>query len=176
MGRIDKSVFRATGSVIFGDVTIGEDCGIWYNAVLRADTDRMEIGARTNIQDNAVLHVDAGFPIEIGEGVTVGQGAILHGCKIGSNSMIGMGAIVLNGAKIGRDCLIGAGALVPGGMEVPDGHIAFGSPCKVRRPMTEDEISGNVESAEEYIHLARLHAGKGAAGAQENAAGSGDES
>ena len=155
MGTIDKSVFIAAGSHIIGDVTIGQNCGVWYNAVIRADTDRIVIGDNSNVQDNAVLHVDEGHPMTLGEGVTIGHGAILHGCSIGDNTVVGMGAIVLNDAKIGKNCVIGAGAMVPGGMEVPDGHIAFGSPCKVRRAMTEEEIAGNRENAEEYIALAK---------------------
>ena len=155
MSKLDKTVFVAPGSHIIGDVTIGKDSGVWYNAVIRADTDRIEIGAESNIQDNAVLHVDEGHPMQIGDGVSIGHGAVLHGCSIGDNTVIGMGAIILNDAKIGRNCMIGAGAMVPGGMEVPDGHIAFGSPCKVRREMTEEEIAGNRENAEEYVMLAR---------------------
>lgn len=155
MSKIDRSVYIAPGSHIIGDVTIGKNSGVWYNAVIRADTDRIAIGENTNIQDNAVLHVDEGHPMQIGDGVSIGHGAVLHGCSIGSNTVIGMGAIVLNDAKIGKNCMIGAGAMVPGGMEVPDGHIAFGSPCKVRREMTEEEIAGNTENADEYVMLAR---------------------
>ena len=107
-------VFQAAGSVITGDVTIGRDCGVWYNAVIRGDEVDIHIGDRTNIQDNAVVHGDPGNPVWIGSGVTIGHGAIVHGCSIGDNSLIGMGAILLNGARIGRDCIIGAGALVNG--------------------------------------------------------------
>ena len=155
MSKLDKSVYVAPGSRIIGNVTIGKNSGVWYNAVIRADTDRIVIGEESNIQDNAVLHVDEGHPMQIGDGVSIGHGAVLHGCSVGDNTVIGMGAIVLNDAKIGKDCMIGAGAMVPGGMEVPDGHIAFGSPCKVRRPMTEEEIAGNRENADEYVMLAR---------------------
>lgn len=154
MSKIDGSVYIAPGGRIIGDVTIGKNSGVWYNSVIRADTDRIVIGENTNIQDNAVLHVDEGHPMQIGDGVSIGHGAVLHGCSIGDNTVIGMGAIVLNDAKIGKNCIIGAGSMVPGGMEVPDGHIAFGSPCKVRREMTEEEIAGNTENADEYVMLA----------------------
>ena len=96
MNKIDKSVFLAPGSFVIGDVTIGKDSGVWYNAVIRADTDSIVIGERSNVQDNAVLHVDPGNPIRLGDGVTIGHGAILHGCDVGSNTVIGMGAIILN--------------------------------------------------------------------------------
>ena len=120
----DGQVFQAAGSVITGDVTIGRDCGVWYNAVIRGDEVDIHIGDRTNIQDNAVVHGDPGNPVHIGSGVTIGHGAIVHGCSIGDNSLIGMGAIILNGARIGRDCIIGAGALVTQGTEIPDGSVA----------------------------------------------------
>ena len=155
MSKIDRSVYIAPGSHIIGDVTIGKSSGVWYNAVIRADTDRIVIGENTNIQDNAVLHVDEGHPMQIGDGVSIGHGAVLHGCSIGSNTVIGMGAIVLNDAKIGKNCMIGAGAMVPGGMEVPDGHIAFGSPARVRREASPEDILENRRNAEVYTDLAR---------------------
>ena len=112
----------------------------------------------SNIQDNGVLHTDAGFPSRSGRGCTIGHGAILHGCTIGDNTLVGMGAIVLNGAKIGRDCIIGAGALVPQGMEIPDGSLAFGSPAKVRRALTEEEVRSNRAAAEFYCREAAEYA------------------
>ncbi len=155
MTRIHESVFLARGSVVTGDVTIGRDCGIWYNAVVRGDEEKVVIGERTNVQDCAVIHCDPGHPAVLGDGVTIGHGAIIHGCRIGDNSLIGMGAIILNGAVIGRDCVIGAGALVPGGMEVPDGHIAFGSPARIRREASPEDIRENRRNAEVYTDLAR---------------------
>ena len=150
MAVIDKSVYLARGSVVTGDVTIGEGCGIWYNAVIRGDEDSVVIGPGSNIQDNAVIHVDRGYPVRIGEGVTVGHGAILHGCTVGDNSLIGMGAIVLNGAVIGRDCIIGAGALVTGGTRIPDGLVAFGNPAVV----SPEGASQNRRNALFYRNLA----------------------
>lgn len=152
--KIAKTAHVAPGAAMVGDVTLGEQSSVWYNAVLRADNDVIVIGERSNIQDGCVLHVDAGCPIRIGDGVTVGHGAILHGCSVGDNTLIGMGAILLNGAKIGANCIIGAGALVTQGMEVPDGSLAMGMPAQVRRPVMMEEIQGNFRSAEEYCRHA----------------------
>ncbi len=154
MAEIEKDVYLARGSVVIGNVTIGEGCGIWYNAVIRGDEDKVEIGRGSNIQDNAVIHVDAGHPVRIGEGVTVGHGAILHGCTVGDNSLIGMGAIVLNDAVIGRDCIIGAGSLVTGGTFVPDGSVAFGNPARIRKETGPRGIEDNRRNALFYRQLA----------------------
>ena len=126
--------------------------------MLRSESETIEIGEDTNIQDNCVLHTDTGFPMTIGRGCTIGHAAILHGCTIGDNTLIGMGAIVLNGAKIGQNCIIGAGALVPQGMEIPDGSLAFGSPAKVRRALTEEEIAANRATAAFYCREAAEYA------------------
>lgn len=152
--KIAKTAHVAPSAAVIGDVTLGEQSSVWYNAVLRADNAAIVIGERSNIQDGCVLHVDEGCPIRIGDGVTVGHGAILHGCSIGDNALIGMGAILLNGAKIGANCIIGAGALVTQGMEIPDGSLAMGMPAQVRRPVTGEEIKGNLRSAEEYCRHA----------------------
>lgn len=152
--KISPAAHIAPGAAVVGDVTLGAQSSIWYHAVLRADNDVIVIGERSNIQDGCVLHVDEGCPIRIGDGVTVGHGAILHGCSIGDNALIGMGAILLNGAKIGANCIIGAGALVTQGMEIPDGSLAMGMPAQVRRPVTGEEIKGNLRSAEEYCRHA----------------------
>lgn len=155
MSKIASTVYEAAGSVVEGDVTIGEDCGLWYNAVVRGDEDSITIGKHTNVQDNATIHEDAGYPVKIGNGVTIGHNAIVHGCTIGDNSLIGMGAIVLDGAKIGKNCIIGAGALVTHNTEIPDGHMAFGSPAKVVRVCTDEEIAANKHNAKVYVDLAR---------------------
>lgn len=155
MNKIDKTVFRAEGSIVSGDVAIGPNCGIWHNAVIRGDEDCITIGANSNVQDNATVHVDPGFPVHIGDGVTIGHNAIVHGCSIGDNTLVGMGAIVLNGAKIGNDCIIGAGALVTEGKEIPDGTVWFGSPARQAREMTEDDIAANRHNAAVYVELAR---------------------
>ncbi len=142
---------HAEGSRIIGNVTLGRDSSVWYNAVIRGDEDRITIGERTNIQDNCVLHVDRGFPMDIGSDVTVGHGSILHGCSVGNNTLIGMGSIVLNGARIGSNCVIGAGTLITQNKEIPDGMLAFGNPVNIVRPLTDDEIRQVGASAEHYV-------------------------
>ena len=155
MADIDSTAYLAQGAVVTGDVTVGADLGIWYNAVIRGDEAPIQIGARSNIQDNATVHVDADAPVRIGEGVTVGHNAIVHGCTIGDNTLIGMGAIVLDNAVIGRDCIIGAGALVTEGKTVPDGTVWFGSPAKQARQMRPEDIEANRHNAGVYVDLAR---------------------
>ena len=151
MKDIHESVFLAPGSHVIGDVTIGENCGIWYNAVIRGVSNAIIIGKNTNIQDNAVLHLDGEQPMHIGDNVTIGHGAIIHGCTIGNNVLIGMGAIVLNGAVIEENCIIGAGALVTGGKQIPAGSMVYGNPAKVVRELSEDEIASINESAYHYV-------------------------
>ncbi len=148
-----KKLFIAQGAVICGDVTLGDKVSVWYNAVIRGDMAPITIGDESNVQECSVLHVSEDMPLTIGNGVTVGHGAILHSCTIGDNSLIGMGAIVLDGAKIGKNCIVGAGALVTGGTEIPDGSLVIGSPGKVRRETTDAEIKANRKNAEEYIVL-----------------------
>jgi len=148
---IDPSVFVAPNATVMGDVTIAQGCSVFFGAVIRAEKASITIGPETNIQDNCVLHVDEGFPINLGKGVTVGHSAILHGCTVGDNSLIGMGAIVLNGAVIGRNCVIGAGALVPQNAVIPDGSLALGCPAKVRRETTEDDLASNARAAAHYV-------------------------
>ena len=133
---MSKNSFIAKGAHVVGKVSIGENVSIWYNAVVRADTNTITIGCDTNIQDNATLHTDAGFPVQIGAGVTVGHNAVVHGCTVGDNTVIGMGSIVLSGAVIGSNCIIGAGSLVTGKMRIPDNSLAFGNPAKIFRPVT----------------------------------------
>ncbi|HIV16591.1 MAG TPA: gamma carbonic anhydrase family protein [Candidatus Alectryocaccobium stercorigallinarum] len=154
--KID-GVHIADNAVVCGDVTIGKDSSVWYGAVIRGDDDKITIGERTNIQDNCVLHCDEGFPITVGDDVTVGHGAVLHGCTVGDGSLIGMGAVVLNGAKIGKNCLVGAGALVTGKMDAPDGSMIIGSPAKVKRELTEEEVAENMHSAVFYVECAKEH-------------------
>lgn len=151
MASIDPGAITLRGSVVEGDVTLGKDVGIWYNAVLRADCNSIVVGEGTNIQDNCVVHVRKESGTVIGAGVTIGHGAIIHGCTIGDNTLIGMGAIIMDDAVVGRDCTIGAGALVTRGKVIPDGSIVFGNPAKVIRPATEDEIAFNAESAQAYV-------------------------
>lgn len=152
---IPETAYVAPGAVVLGDVTVGTDVGIWYNAVVRGDRGPIVIGNSSNIQDNCVVHVDDGYDVVLGKNVTVGHGAILHGCRIGDNTLIGMGAIVMNGAKIGNNCVIGAGALVTQGMEIPDHSLAFGNPAKIKRGVTEEEIQANLRNAKIYVEEAR---------------------
>ncbi len=153
MSDVESGAWVAPGARVVGDVTLEPDCSIWYNAVIRADEAPVTIGARTNVQDNAVVHVSAGHPVVLGEGVTVGHGAIVHGCTVGDNSLIGMGSIILDGARIGRDCIIGAGSLVTQDTVIPDGHMAFGSPAKVVRALRDDEVEANRANAASYVEL-----------------------
>ena len=154
---IDPSAFVAPNATVMGDVTIGAQCSVFFGAVIRAEQDAITIGTGTNVQDNCVLHVDKGFPLTLGSGCTVGHGAILHGCTVGDNSLIGMGAIVLNGAVIGRNCIVGAGALVPQNAVIPDGSLVVGCPAKVRRAVTEDDIAANIRSAAFYVEEGRAY-------------------
>jgi len=149
--QIHPSVWIAEGAVVVGDVTLAENVSVWFTAVLRGDTESLTVGANSNIQDGAVCHADPGFPLIIGEGVTVGHRAIVHGATVGDDSLIGMGAIVLNGATIGDNCIVGAGALVTQNKDFPDNSLILGSPAKVVRALTEDEIAANRRSATEYV-------------------------
>jgi len=151
--KIDKNATVMRGAVISGNVTLEEGVSVWYNSVLRGDLAEIKVGKNSNIQENTVVHLDNDLPCIIGEGVTVGHSAILHGCTVGDNTIIGMGAILLSGAKVGKNCIIGAGALLTGKADIPDGHLAVGSPAKVVRPLTEAEIEGCRANAEEYLHL-----------------------
>lgn len=144
----------APGAVVRGDVEFGENCSVWYNAVVRADSAEIRVGAGTNIQDGCVLHVDEGFPLRLGEGVTVGHGAILHGCTVGDNTLVGMGATVLNGAVIGRDSIVAAGALVPQGHTYPDGMLLLGVPARAVRALSAEEIAQNRQNAAHYVAAA----------------------
>ncbi len=152
---IDKSVFIAPGAQVIGDVTMGKDCGVWYNAVIRGDSREVVIGERTNIQDLACLHVDKNYKLRIGDNVTIGHSAIVHGCIVGNDVLIGMGAIIMNGAQIGDNCIIGAGALVTENMIIPDGMMAYGSPAKLIRALNEEEKHGILENAEIYVGHAK---------------------
>ena len=149
-----RDVFLAEGAVVVGDVTLGSRSSVWHNAVLRGDCAPITLGAGSNVQDCAVLHGADGFPVVVGDGVTIGHGAIVHGCTVGDNTLVGMGAIVLNGACIGSDCIIGAGALVTQGTVIPDGSVAYGTPARVVRPATEEDCAANRENAREYVRLA----------------------
>lgn len=147
--------FIAPGAIVLGDVTLGEDVGIWYHATVRGDRAPIVIGERSNIQDNAVVHVDADHTVIIGKNVTIGHGAIIHGCEVGDNTLIGMGAIIMNGARIGKNCIVGAGALVTQNARIPDNSLVLGNPAKIKREVTEEEIAANLRNAESYVEEAR---------------------
>ena len=148
---LDPTAFVADGARIVGAVTLGAQASVWYNAVLRADGDTITVGARSHLQDNVSVHVDRGSPVVIGEDVSVGHNAVVHGCTIGDGSLVGMGAVVLNGARIGAGCLIAGGAVVLEGAEIPDGSLVAGVPAKVRRALTDDERAGLLRNAEAYL-------------------------
>jgi carbonic anhydrase/acetyltransferase-like protein (isoleucine patch superfamily) len=147
---VSEDVWIAPGCFVIGDVVLGERASVWFGATLRGDNERITVGYGTNIQENAVLHTDMGYPLQIGEGCTIGHKAMLHGCRIGDNSLIGMGATVLNGAVIGKNCLIGAGALITEGKVIPDGSLVMGSPGKVVRELDAEAINALRKSAHSY--------------------------
>jgi len=147
----DGFYWIAPTACLIGDVTLGEDAGIWFGAVLRGDNERIVVGSRTNIQEGCTLHTDMGYPLAIGEDCTIGHNAILHGCTIGDGSLIGMGAVVLNGAKIGRGSLVGARALVTEGKTFPDHSLIVGSPAKAVRTLEADAIESLRRSAKHYV-------------------------
>lgn len=148
---MEKTVYIAPDAVLTGDVTLGDKVNIWYGAVLRGDSGAITVGDGTNIQDRCILHEK----ITLGKNCTVGHGAIVHGCTVGDNTMVGMGAIILNGAVIGNNCIIGAGALVTGKTDAPDGSVLLGSPAKVVKSATPEQIADNRCSAAHYVELAQ---------------------
>lgn len=155
--NIDKTVFIAESADIIGKVNIEKNVNIWYNTVIRADDQSITIGENTNIQDGCVVHVGNDIPTVIGKNVTIGHKALIHGCTIGNNTLIGMGSIVLDGAKVGEYTLLGAGSLVPPGKEIPSGVLAIGSPAKVIRELSDIEKENLVKSALKYIETANNH-------------------
>lgn len=148
----------APSAAVIGNVTLAEGVGVWFGAVLRGDNEPIVVGRDTNLQEHTVLHTDPGFPLAIGAGCTIGHRAIVHGCTIGDNVLVGMGATVINGANVGDDCLIGAGALIPEGRVIPPGSLVVGIPGHVVRPLTAAEIAGNRASAEHYVAAWRRYA------------------
>jgi carbonic anhydrase/acetyltransferase-like protein (isoleucine patch superfamily) len=153
--RTEGEHFVANSAVVIGNVLLRANASVWFNAVIRGDNELITIGENSNVQDGAVLHTDPGSPLVIGSHVTIGHKAMLHGCTIGDNSLVGINAVVLNGAKIGRNCLIGANALVTEGKEIPDNSMVLGSPGKVVRELTPEQIAGLRKSALHYVENAR---------------------
>lgn len=148
----------APTAVLIGKVVVSEGVGIWFGSVLRGDNEPISIGENTNVQENCVMHTDPGYPLTIGDGCTIGHKAMLHGCKIGDNSLIGMGATVLNGAVIGDNCLVGAGALIPEGKVIPDNSLVVGMPGKVIRQLDDNAVQGLKASAQHYVANAKRFA------------------
>ncbi|MEV8032505.1 gamma carbonic anhydrase family protein [Streptomyces sp. NPDC086182] len=155
--QVDQEAFVAPTSVVIGDVTLNAGASIWYGAVLRADGGPVVIGADSNVQDNCTLHVDLGFPLTVGERVSIGHNAVVHGATVEDDCLIGMGATVLNGAVIGAGSLVAAQALVPQGMRVPPGSLVAGVPAKVKRPLTDEEREGISLNGAFYVELAKAH-------------------
>ena len=154
----DGRYWIADSAVVIGRVRLKTDASVWFNAVLRGDNEWIELGERSQIQDNAMLHTDPGFPLTIGENCVIGHNVVLHGCRIAANSLIGMGAVVLNGAKIGRNCLVGAGAVVTEGKEFADNSLIVGSPARVVRALDEKAAQGIADGAEIYVRRLRQYA------------------
>jgi len=153
--RAEGEYFVAESATVIGNVLLHANASVWFNAVIRGDNELVTIGENSNVQDGSVLHTDPGSPLLIGSHVTIGHKAMLHGCTVGDNSLIGINAVVLNGVKIGRNCLIGANALVTEGKEIPDNSMVLGSPGRVVRELTPPEIEGLRKSALHYVENAR---------------------
>jgi carbonic anhydrase/acetyltransferase-like protein (isoleucine patch superfamily) len=147
----DGDYWVAPDAVVIGRVRLSAGVGIWFGSVLRGDNEPIVIGAGTNLQEHVVIHTDPGYPVTVGAGCTIGHRALLHGCTVGDNTLVGMGATILNGAVIGRDCLIGAGALVTEGKHIPDGSLVVGMPAKVVRPLDDAAIARLGQSARNYV-------------------------
>ena len=156
--QVHESAYIAPTAIVAGDVSLAAEASVWFGAVLRGDCEAIRVGPRTNIQDNAVLHADYGFPCTLGAGVTVGHGAIVHGATIGDNVVIGMKAVVQNGAKIGENSLIAVGAVIPEGADIPPGSLVMGLPGKIKRPLEPHEIDRNRLGADHYVENSRRFA------------------
>ena len=153
--QVADTAWVADNAQVIGEVTLAADSSVWFGATLRGDTATIHIGEGSNIQDGSVVHADHGMPVTVGRHVTVGHQVTLHGCTIGDGSLIGIAAVVLNGAKIGKHCLVGAGALVTEGKEFPDGSMILGSPARVVKTLSPEQIEGLRQSAQHYIDNAR---------------------
>lgn len=150
-----KGHFVAPNAAVIGNVTLGDRTSVWFSCVLRGDAERIEIGDGTNIQDGSVVHADPGYPCIVGNNVTVGHNAMLHGCTVGDGSLVGINAVVLNGAVIGKGCLIGANALVTEGTVIPDGSLVLGSPAKIKAQLSLEQQADIAGNADHYVANAR---------------------
>ncbi|MGP2440064.1 gamma carbonic anhydrase family protein [Streptomyces sp. JW3] len=158
--EVAGAAFVAPTASVIGDVTLGAGASVWYGAVLRGDAERITVGADSNVQDNCTLHADPGFPVTVGERVSIGHNAVVHGATVEDDCLVGMGATVLNGAVIGTGSLVAAQALVPQGMVVPAGVLVAGVPAKVRRELTREEREGLTLNGTRYAGLAKVHRGE----------------
>ena len=154
---IAPSAWVADSAEVIGQVEVADEASVWYGTVIRGDNDRISLGRRSNVQENSVLHTDSGIQLTVGEDVTIGHQVMLHGCTIGDGTLIGIQSVILNGARIGRNCLVGAGALVTEGKEFPDGVLIVGSPAKVVRELTPEQIARLKASAAHYVHQQQRH-------------------
>ncbi|MGF6273830.1 carbonic anhydrase/acetyltransferase-like protein (isoleucine patch superfamily) [Massilia sp. UYP11] len=154
--EIDPSAYVADTATLVGNVTLAANASVWFGATLRGDNERITIGENSNVQEGTVMHTDPGYPLDIGKNVTVGHQAMLHGCTVGDGSLIGIQAVVLNGARIGKGCLVGAGALVTEGKEFPDHSLILGSPAKVVRTLTQEDLLRLERTAASYVARGQL--------------------
>jgi carbonic anhydrase/acetyltransferase-like protein (isoleucine patch superfamily) len=157
MTTIHESVFIAPGATVMGDIVIEENASVWFHTTIRAEHSSIHIGKCSNVQDNCVIHVSRDDSVTIGENVTIGHSAIVHGCTVGNNTMIGMGAILMNGASIGSNCIIGAGSLITRNTVIPDNSLVLGSPGKIIRTVTFQEIQANIVNAKMYVDEAQIY-------------------
>lgn len=155
--KTDKAEFIAENSVIVGDVTLGEGSSVWYGAVIRGDDESISVGKNSNIQDNCTVHCTPGYPVKIGDNVTVGHNAVVHGCEIGNGSLIGMNATVMNGAVLGKNCLVGAGALVTEHKVFPDNSLIIGVPAKAAGVLKEEDVQKLLQNASHYADKAKKY-------------------
>lgn len=158
--EIAPGVFIANSATVLGNVILEENVNIWFQAVVRSENAKIVIGKNSNIQDNCTCHTDTGYDLTLGENVTVGHNAIVHGCTIGNNTLIGMGAICMDGATIGNNCIIGAGTVVLEGRVIPDGSVAVGNPARIIGKTSPEQIEANIENASHYVELAKLYSVK----------------
>jgi len=150
--NISQKAYIADDADLIGDITIGDESSVWFKSVIRADRSSVIIGHSSNVQDLCIIHMDYELPVVIGDNVTIGHGAIVHGATIGDNTLVGMRATIMNGCKIGKNCIIGAGALLTKNMIVPDNSLVMGMPAKIVRKVTEDEIASNIQNAKNYVN------------------------
>lgn len=158
--RIHDTAFVAPNATVVGNVTVGAHASVWFNAVVRAELDTVTIGDRSNVQDGAVIHVDEGHPVVLGDNVTVGHRAVVHGATVGDNCIVGIGAILLNGSRIGANSIVGAGALVPEGKEYPPNSLLIGVPARVARTLTDEQVARIAEGADHYVMFGAAYARK----------------